>query len=849
MISNFFGRYPLIHKIVFIAYAICVCYAATTILNRVSRQVTDENIFSGNTPKIVVTSVAPGGASDRAGMLVGDTIISINGKNFLNAQDADRILRLSEPGQIMDYLIIRKGLISSADTLLLKVQAAKIGVRANTIILTITFIAFLIFGLYVGLVRANVESARLLGWSMVFLSPLFIVFGGGGTNTIPEVLIAMNAVFFGFLTNSYADILIPENDSKHKTAKRILDVTLLINFILYLLTFFSFFGKFIVIPIAKVSFLGNMPLTIVLAILVLIVSGILVAAKFRDRSSSAFLKPVSYSWAVMGLSFGVFLSLGQISNPIYFYGLLLTMAPPVMWFYLIANKRLFGINIAIRRSVQYSVFNSIFWVVLIVSYFWFLNFISNNIHLGDLGFRLTPTALEFGNIDAPGFTDRPFFILIGILSFVLLIFIKRRGQLFLNKLFFKEDYNYHLAILEISEIIATNIKMNDLTKSLTDELTKIMKLKGVALYTKEGDSYHLKAQTGFDPELLESINCDVCYSELNAIDRPIGIEKTTQEETFKKALVQFIAPMKIKDNCIGMLLLGEKESETAFKVRDIQFIESLSVQIAVAIENARLSDNARKNDLIKRDLELARKIQMNLLPAKIPSISGLQLAGSYIPANDVGGDYYDFLTPIYNVNTEPNKVTIVVGDVSGKGVSASLYMSRVQGIIRSLYHTGSFTPKQLLSHANQLIYSETDRKSFITMVCAEFNMKSNTMTYSRAGHLPILHYSAKSMETSQHSSIGLALGMKTDDTFKDVLGEQSVSFEHGDIFVLYSDGITEAMNMNSEEYGFGRIPELLKNNAQKSAGELLDLVKRDLSYFVGEAEPSDDITLVIVKIG
>ena len=751
MISNLFGRYILLHKILFVVYAVCVCYAATTILNRVSRQVTDENIFEGTTPKIVVTSVAPGGASDRAGMLVGDTIISINGKTFLNATDADRILRESEPGQLMDYQIIRKGTVASADTLLLKVQAAKIGVRANTIILAITFISFLIFGLYIGLVRANVESARLLGWSMLFLSPLFIVFGGGGTKTLPEIMIAMNAVFFGFLMNTYADINIPAKDSKYNGAKRVLDIALIMNIILYILTLLGFFEQFIKMPIARAGFLGNTPLTIIIAILVLIISGMTVAFKFRDRSSSAFLKPVSYSWAVMGLSFGVFLSLGQISNPIYFYGLLLTMAPPVMWFYLIANKRLFGINIAIRRSVQYSVFNSIFWVVLIVSYFWFLNFISNNINLGDLGFRLTPTALEFGNINATGFTDRPFFILIGILSFVLLIFIKRRGQLFLNQLFFKEDYNYHHAILEISEIIATNIKMSDLTKNLTDELTNIMKLKGVALYTKEGDSYQLKAQTGFDPALLESINCDVCYSELNAIEHPIGIEKTTQEESFKKALVQFIAPMKIKDNCIGMLLLGEKESETAFKVRDIQFIESLSVQIAVAIENARLSDNARKNDLIKRDLELARKIQMNLLPAKIPSISGLQLAGSYIPANDVGGDYYDFLTPIYNVNTEPNKVTIVVGDVSGKGVSASLYMSRVQGIIRSLYHTGSFSPKQLLSHANQLIYSETDRKSFITMVCAEFEMKSNKMTYARAGHLPILHFSARTQETTQHS--------------------------------------------------------------------------------------------------
>jgi len=842
MAPNFFDRNPLIYKISILVYALFTLIVVFADSYFAGSRVTDENVFAGNTPKIVVTVVNEGGASDRAGMLVGDTIYSINGKTFLNAQDADRILRASEPGSIMDY-----GIIRGNQKLILKVQAARLGINANTVIGSITFLLFLAVGLYIGLVRSNEKGARILSWALVLLAPLVtVITGGRGVNGLPLLIVVSGSFFIGFPLNTYAELFIPEKDSKFSKARKVVLSSLGLSLISFVLTWSWIIFNFPSLAVAKSGIL-SIPLTIPFVIILYMISNIVVTKYLREKPSKKYLAPVGNSWAVFGMSTAVFLTAGNFFNPIYFYGLILTAAPPVAWFYLMTTHRLFGINIPIKRSIQYTVFNVFFWVFLVIFYFWFLNLISN-ITLGDIGFRFTPTALEIGDKDAKGFTDRPLFILLGIVSFVLIVQIKKRGQKILKQLFFKEDYDYKNAVSEVSELIATNITVDTLLAALSSELKSILKLKGVAVYINESGKSVLKSFNSLDEDKLKEIDGSELFQNLNKLKHPTGIEKTSLENLFKKAELQFIVPLIIKDKMIGAILLGEKLSETAYKQADITFVESLSRQIAVAIENSRLSDDARKSDLIKRDLELAKKIQMNLLPSKTPSIGGLQITGSYIPANEVGGDYYDFLTPILNLNSEPNKVTVVVGDVAGKGISASLYMSRVQGIIRSLYHTGNFSPKALLSHANELIYSVADRKSFVTMVCAEFEMKEKVMTFSRAGHLPILHYSAADKKCNQLTSVGFALGMRVASSFNDVLGEEKVKFGMGDIFVLYSDGISEAMNMAKGEYGFDRLEEILISNCENNSEKILKAIETDLISFVGEAEPSDDITLVVVKI-
>lgn len=839
---SFFDRHPNFYKFLISAYSLLILIFMLGQIYVTASSVTDENVFSGSTSKIVVTQVAPGGASDRAGMQVGDTIISINGKTFFNAQDADRILKQSEAGSLMDYEVIRNGKI-----LKLKVQAATLGIKANTIIGIFILLFFVGFGLYIGMMRPTVKGARVLSWALIIISPMMIVFTGvGSVNGLVPLLLLIMAIFIGFPMNLYAELFVPAEDSKFKTAKKLVTLFLGIGILFAFLTFATFIFN---VPWARFS-IGNvngMPLTLPVFIVICLIFNIVIPKYAREKNSSSFLKPVGYSWMTVGLSFGMFPFLGGVVNPIYYYGLLLATAPPVIWFYLVVTYRLYGINITIKRSLQYSVFNGMFWVFLVIFYFWLLNLISS-INLGNIGMRFTPTALEISDRNAVGFTDRPFFILMGILSFFLLGIIKKRGQNFLKKIFFKDEYDYKNAISEISEIIATSVTFNDLCQSLNTELIKILKLKGASIYLKENDSYVLKSFVGLNENALQNIDGKAVRNDMKNRPHSVPIEKMTHPEQFSKAEVQFIIPLVIKQNEIGALFLGEKLSETAYKQADIEFVESLSRQIAVSLENTRLSDDARKNDLIKRDIELAKKIQMNLLPTKTPSIRGLQIAGTYIPANDVGGDYYDFLTPIINLNSQPNKITVVVGDVAGKGISASLYMSRVQGIIRSLYHTGNFSPRQLLSHANELIYSGIDRKSFITMVCAEFEMKQQRLTFSRAGHLPILHYSSKDQKCFQHSSVGLALGMRRSESFNEILGEEQVSFNDGDVFILYSDGISEAMNENKDEYGFERLEKLVSENAEKTADEILRIIKIDLNNFVGDADPSDDITLVVAKI-
>ena len=248
---------------------------------------------------------------------------------------------------------------------------------------------------------------------------------------------------------------------------------------------------------------------------------------------------------------------------------------------------------------------------------------------------------------------------------------------------------------------------------------------------------------------------------------------------------------------------------------------------------------------LEEELRIARQIQMSLLPQGAVSHPGLRIAALCLPATEVGGDYYDLL-PL-----SESRLGVLVADVSGKGTSAALYMAELKGLVLSLSRIHD-SPARLLGEANRILAANMDPRAFVTMTYAVVDTAGRTMRYARAGHSPILQLEAASGRTRMLSPAGLGLGMDAGDRFEEILEEAVLPLRTGDVFLFFTDGLTEAMNERSELFGESRLRELMESVGGTGDGtpvaELKERILAEIRRFVGDAAPQDDLTLVILKV-
>ena len=294
-------------------------------------------------------------------------------------------------------------------------------------------------------------------------------------------------------------------------------------------------------------------------------------------------------------------------------------------------------------------------------------------------------------------------------------------------------------------------------------------------------------------------------------------------------------PMKNNNGkIIGALQLLNKRTGP-FTKEDESFIEGLSVHAAIAVENARLYEKERERIKMQKELLAAREVQMNLIPKEMPSIPGFDFAACMIPAQEVGGDLFDFI-PVPG-----GRLALCLGDVSGKGLPASLLMANVQATIRNQVASNA-NPGTCLTHANQLLYHNTASEKFVTLFYAVLDPLSGEVTYSNAGHeAPFVL--GKTGAPTRLSTGGLVLGILEDAAFQ----EERVQLPPGGLLVLCSDGITEALNPDGDLYGSERVMELLCEHRDSSAQQILDLIIAAVKEYAGTMKQADDMTLLIVK--
>jgi len=243
-----------------------------------------------------------------------------------------------------------------------------------------------------------------------------------------------------------------------------------------------------------------------------------------------------------------------------------------------------------------------------------------------------------------------------------------------------------------------------------------------------------------------------------------------------------------------------------------------------------------------KELEIARNIQMKFLPQSIPEIPSLEIASICKPAMEIGGDYFDF------VKTGDGSLGVIIGDVSGKGVSAAFYMTMAKGIIRTVTKKIQ-QPKQLLIEVNEIFYENVPRNVFISMIYGYLDMKKRMLTFARAGHNPLIVHKRGSGLPQLLNPEGLAIGLEKGEIFSRIIQEQTIAIEPQDLFVFFTDGVSESRNKNEQEFGEESLSKIIEENAQLTANELLKKIIDEVNAFTGDAPQFDDFTMVIVKVG
>ncbi|HVW20618.1 MAG TPA: SpoIIE family protein phosphatase [Opitutaceae bacterium] len=303
-------------------------------------------------------------------------------------------------------------------------------------------------------------------------------------------------------------------------------------------------------------------------------------------------------------------------------------------------------------------------------------------------------------------------------------------------------------------------------------------------------------------------------------------------------------PMTFRDRFFGVLTVANPADDRAFTDTEFSLLRSLAEQAALALHNAEFLNLQIEKKQLDLDLSLASSIQQMLLPRAAVEIPGLDVDGRYTPAQKVSGDLYDLIA------LPGGRLGVVVADVSGKGISASLLMAICRTHLRQLAPRHD-SPAQALAELNRVMAADVHGGQYVTVIYAVIDLGRQTATFARAGHeLPL--FVRRDPVTGVYrgefpGSEGMAVGMVPDEVFAPVIADRTVAFVPGDILVLYTDGITEAPNEEGKEFSGGRLADTVMAAHGRTAHEIGDAILQAVQRFAGDTPQRDDLTLVTVK--
>lgn len=790
------------------------------------------------------TNVKVDGVAWQAGIRNGDQLLKINDYIVRNDQVAQSVLNLVDEGKYANYLVKKP----DGTVVQTKVKIKKL-MAVGTLTFVISTLFWLIIGFLVFISKPNGKQQKLfflIGVLFVFssffnlfpqsanlfefiskhpiISILIYIVASIGISSLPFAFLYFIWIFFK-----------PLKIAQKKWIKVLFIVFSCLGFIysLSLLPEMYEMSPDFFMQSRKYQNLMNL-----IGAITNIIAGLtLIVIYFKEKDKQA-RKPILLILLSFALAFAVQIYISTIApvladtifnSPEYYAPVILLILVPIIFAYAIFKYHLLDMSTVVMNTVFYSVATATVVAIYFLSVYGLGHSLSNFFGAENQGI----IAIVLFTIFAIRFQST-----------------KDKALRVITQKFYPEQFAYQNVLIKFSNEIPTVVGKENILDLTLKTFIDSLRIKKFAILLNDSKSNILKLIKQFG---LTNKNCELSltsiqkyFEEKQLISAYSEISREDFEKLFgekAKLLIEeeiyTIIPLIVKSRVVGLLLFGLKYSGSQFSGKDIELLYAAANQLAISIENARLYQSEVEKKQIEHDLDLARKIQRSLLPSCNPYLNGLDICGEMIPAMQVGGDYYD-LIPI-----DDKRIFIAISDVSGKGLSASLYMTKLQTIIKLFCKDGS-SPKEILIETNKLIYESLEPGAFITMTLALFDTEKMKIKFCRAGHLPVLLFDNN--ESKFLRTKGIALGLDGGKLFDNNLEEMEMDLKSGQVYSFFTDGITETMDDKNNLFGEEKLLKIFNNNSHLHSADIMNRIDSEIQKFRYNAEQHDDMTMVIVKV-
>lgn len=416
----------------------------------------------------------------------------------------------------------------------------------------------------------------------------------------------------------------------------------------------------------------------------------------------------------------------------------------------------------------------------------------------------------------------------------------------------KEEAYFLNVLLQVTENLSETTDLNEALSTIVRITPLLIGVERCVVFLYDPiEKIFLPAQAhglhGRRSEIFKHLRFSVdgqnAFAELFRTRKPLVIADAKASPLLRRGLARafgieslVIAPLMTRGEIIGALMVDQGGRPTQFSKHEVEVVMGIANQAAIAIEGARLGQAAEEQKRLEYELGLARQIQTNFLPEACPSVPGYEIASFWQGARQVSGDFYDY------VALSGGRLAMTIADVSDKGIAAAMFMALSRTILRTMT-IGKPSPRETIERANDVIISDARSDMFVTVFHAVLDPERGHFDYVNAGHNPPFIYRAKTKALTVLPGNGIAMGILPHMTYD----EHQTTLEPGDLVLIYTDGVTDAMNARDEHFGEERLANIIAANASKTATELVDAIKFAVLEYAGDGTQFDDVTMMAVK--
>jgi len=404
-------------------------------------------------------------------------------------------------------------------------------------------------------------------------------------------------------------------------------------------------------------------------------------------------------------------------------------------------------------------------------------------------------------------------------------------------------------LYRISQTFNSSLDLDQVLELVMDEVIGVVKAeRGFLMLLDENNQLVSQTARGLDQKTIEEKDFSISRGIAEQVAHngdPLLTSNAQLDPRFDQhtsvhlygLLSILCVPITLKGKILGVIYVDNRFQKGIFTIEDMDLLGTIASSAAIAIENARLYKVAVEKGRMERELQMARDVQVRLIPPNLPEIPGWSLASCWIPAHEVSGDFYDF------IQVSPHQLLMIIADVSDKGMPAAMFMALSRSILRSVAGQGKSIAEEVTT-ANRLICKDAAEDMFITFFYALLDTQTGMMSYVNAGHNPPIFYQAAEDRITILTRTGMAAGVNIDAPYT----QGELTFQAGDFIVMYTDGVTDTP-VSGQPLGQERLKESIYQQRADSPPKMLDWLKQEYCTFPDSISPVDDLTMLIIRRG